>query len=1050
MSARFGAVVFGLALVVSGLPVRGVDVGPGVVSPVAVTEAVDEVSARAAAMATGRQVEVVDQRTETARVFVNPSGSLTLEQHSAPVRVQRDGQWVGIDPSLRVQDGRVVPAATAVGMSFSAGGSDPFLVLDRGGKQLSLSWPTSLPAPTLSGDTATYPEILPGVDLQVRAEPAGARFLMVVKTREAAANPALARLSYRQSTRGLKIQRDAKSNAVSLVDDRGAVVFAAGTPLMWDSTEVSSTDLGATAQSQSASGTPAESVPEPAQETQTDLKAGRKVAAMPVEVDATQLVVVPDQHLLTAADTVFPVMIDPWFTATTAAWTYVNKKFPDQSYWSYGRDVGTNAGYESTDGTTQRAYFRMGTSTVNGKDIISATFKTNLYHSWTCSKREVQLWAGGDIGSNTTWNNQPWRRYITSLNAAKKSGGTGECVPGVVEFDAKSAVAEAAANNYGQTVLSLQAPVAAEDAKDTYFWKKFSSDPTLVIEYNSPPDVPSSMYADINLPCATGTNRPVTNSSPTLWVTGTDADTANVEVEFEWYHQGGNKINSYRHPFAASGSRFSAVIPTSQLQDGQAYGWRARTGDGRVWGPWSGFCEFGYDTSKPTASPTVTSTSFDNDFGPTQAGQRGEFTFTSTDPDVYGYRYGLTENTTYFVAAGTGTSRPATVPLTADISEPKTLFVYSVDKAGNTSTTPTTYSFYPDEQSTPSPHVKHDVNADALADMTIIHQVDSDESAFLNIIPRDASTVYPLLKTWDSGPNTAFPADRIKTEVGDFNGDGKSDILVLRNDPSYRVTAWLFYANGTGYTAPAGPAWDSGTNSWDLNRVKLVVGDFSGDGKDDVGAFYNYDNNTWSIWAFKSTGTGLAAPTQWWSNPAGWSDWNQMKPVAGDFNGDGKVDVGHLYNYNYGQTKLWVHYSTGAAFNAGSQAWDSGTYAWEWSRTKPVVADVNADGKSDLVAVYNYDNATFRIWTFLATATAVQAPTVWWNNPAGWADWNQMKIVAGDFNGDGRGDIGSFYNYANQRTAVWTHTSTGTAFGSGVERWNSGDWGLDWSRSSFH
>ncbi|MGH7429426.1 MAG: hypothetical protein ACREJ4_13880, partial [Candidatus Methylomirabilaceae bacterium] len=58
------------------------------------------------------------------------------------------------------------------------------------------------------------------------------------------------------------IQRDAKSNAVSLVDDRGAVVFAAGTPLMWDSTEVSSAALGATAQSQSASGTTAESVPE--------------------------------------------------------------------------------------------------------------------------------------------------------------------------------------------------------------------------------------------------------------------------------------------------------------------------------------------------------------------------------------------------------------------------------------------------------------------------------------------------------------------------------------------------------------------------------------------------------------------------------------------------------------------------------------------------------------------------------------------------------------------------------------------------------------------
>src|SRR5689334_12388157 len=50
------------------------------------TDKADEPSAAIAAKLCDGRVEVVNRRTETTRVFVNPNGTLTQEQALAPVR----------------------------------------------------------------------------------------------------------------------------------------------------------------------------------------------------------------------------------------------------------------------------------------------------------------------------------------------------------------------------------------------------------------------------------------------------------------------------------------------------------------------------------------------------------------------------------------------------------------------------------------------------------------------------------------------------------------------------------------------------------------------------------------------------------------------------------------------------------------------------------------------------------------------------------------------------------------------------------------------------
>jgi hypothetical protein len=135
--------------------------------------------------------------TETTRVTAQPDGTMRFESSTVPVRVKQGGEWVPVDLSLTSSGGRLAPKASAIPMMFGAGRSTELArVATSTGAWLTETWPLgTLPTPMVSGTKATYPSVLPGVDLVLSATPVGMSEVLVVKTASAAKNPTLAALS---------------------------------------------------------------------------------------------------------------------------------------------------------------------------------------------------------------------------------------------------------------------------------------------------------------------------------------------------------------------------------------------------------------------------------------------------------------------------------------------------------------------------------------------------------------------------------------------------------------------------------------------------------------------------------------------------------------------------------------------------------------------------------------------------------------------------------------------------------------------------------------
>jgi hypothetical protein len=205
------------------------------------------------ARTSGKTVTVTGLTTGTSEVTVSPAGVVTVQSYVLPVRVKAGAGWVPVSTTLRLSGGRLSPVAIpGDAVSFSPGGAGPMAVITSGVSRLALSWPGTLPAPVVSGSSATYANVLPGVDLVLTAtSTAAGGFSEVLVVHSASAAQRLAGLRFGVS--GLTL-RAAPGGGLVAPFAGGSGAFVAPPAQMWDSSAAAPGSAAMRAGGVSASG----------------------------------------------------------------------------------------------------------------------------------------------------------------------------------------------------------------------------------------------------------------------------------------------------------------------------------------------------------------------------------------------------------------------------------------------------------------------------------------------------------------------------------------------------------------------------------------------------------------------------------------------------------------------------------------------------------------------------------------------------------------------------------------------------------------------------
>lgn len=228
---------------------------------------------------------------------------------------------------------------------------------------------------------------------------------------------------------------------------------------------------------------------------------------------------------------------------------------------------------------------------------------------------------------------------------------------------------------------------------------------------------------------------------------------------------------------------------------------------------------------------------------------------------------------------------------------------------------------------------------------------------------------------------------------GDFNNDGRTDVAAVTTDGNLHT-----YAGRPDGTFEYGrPLWRA-DGSWGPAK-KIIGGDFNGDGFTDIASVWG--DGALRLYAGQPDGSLAVGKAMWTGGSTNWDAMHQLERYrAAGSDRDGLLAVwgtgdakGSLYAYSTGPD--------GVLNGQSRKMWPDTTWM---SIQKIASGDLDHDGRDDVVAIAS--DGALRRYSGNAAGGLDAGASMWPDKT-----WNNMPVLlAGDFDGDGRTDLGGLWS----------------------------------------
>jgi len=285
-----------------------------------------------------------------------------------------------------------------------------------------------------------------------------------------------------------------------------------------------------------------------------------------------------------------------------------------------------------------------------------------------------------------------------------------------------------------------------------------------------------------------------------------------------------------------------------------------------------------------------------------------------------------------------------------------------------------------------------DLNGDGLPDLVVANYSDDTVSVFFNTTPPGAAT-----PTFAAQQTFATGHSPRSVAVADINGDGKLDVIVANEGSLDNTVSILINTTLPGAATPSFTAQQTVvvSTSFFVGPFSITTTDVNGDGRPDIVVASISET---SVDVLLNT-TAPGAATVNFATAQHFATGYPYSVVAADLNDDGKPDL--IVADNTDNT-VSVLLNTTAAGAATASFAAQQTFSTGQNPTSVAVADMNGDGMLDMIVADHADN---KVSVLLNVTTPGSAIPSFAARQAFSTGFGPDSVIAKDVNGDGKLDL---------------------------------------------